>query len=49
MAMLPVLRQAYKAALVSDITVLLEGETGATRQREDYSRRRIAARYFWMT
>ena len=27
-ALLPLLRQAYKAACVSDITVLLEGETG---------------------
>jgi two-component system response regulator PilR (NtrC family) len=32
LSMLPVLRQAYKAALVSDITVLLEGETGTGKQ-----------------
>lgn len=31
-AMLPLLRQAYKAAWVSDITVLLEGETGTGKQ-----------------
>lgn len=30
--MLPILRQAYKAAVVSDITVLLEGETGTGKQ-----------------
>lgn len=30
--MLPLLRQAYKAACVSDITVLLEGETGTGKQ-----------------
>jgi DNA-binding NtrC family response regulator len=31
-AMLPVLRQAHKAACVSDITVLIEGETGTGKQ-----------------
>ncbi|HMF76279.1 MAG TPA: sigma 54-interacting transcriptional regulator [Bryobacteraceae bacterium] len=31
-AMLPILRQARKAATVSDITVLLEGETGTGKQ-----------------
>jgi two-component system response regulator GlrR len=31
-AMMPVLRQARKAAAVSDITVLLEGETGTGKQ-----------------
>jgi two-component system response regulator GlrR len=31
-AMLPLLRLARKAALVSDITVLLEGETGTGKQ-----------------
>jgi two-component system, NtrC family, response regulator HupR/HoxA len=31
-AMVPILRQALKAALVSDITVLLEGETGTGKQ-----------------
>ena len=31
-ALLPLLRQAYKAACVSDITVLLEGETGTGKQ-----------------
>ena len=30
--MLPILRQAQKAAIVSDITVLLEGETGTGKQ-----------------
>jgi DNA-binding NtrC family response regulator len=30
--MLPILRQAHKAAVVSDITVLLEGETGTGKQ-----------------
>jgi DNA-binding NtrC family response regulator len=30
--MLPILRQARKAALVSDITVLIEGETGTGKQ-----------------
>ena len=30
--MLPMLRQAYKAACVSDVTVLLEGETGTGKQ-----------------
>lgn len=30
--LLPVLRQAYKAASVSDVTVLLEGETGTGKQ-----------------
>ena len=30
--MVPILRQAYKAAIVSDITVLLEGETGTGKQ-----------------
>jgi DNA-binding NtrC family response regulator len=30
--MLPILRQAYKAAVVSDVTVLLEGETGTGKQ-----------------
>ncbi len=30
--LLPLLRQAYKAACVSDITVLLEGETGTGKQ-----------------
>jgi transcriptional regulator with PAS, ATPase and Fis domain len=30
--MMPVLRQASKAALVSDVTVLLEGETGSGKQ-----------------
>ena len=28
----PLLRQAYRAAFVSDITVLLEGETGTGKQ-----------------
>ena len=28
----PLLRQAYKAACVSDVTVLLEGETGTGKQ-----------------
>jgi transcriptional regulator with PAS, ATPase and Fis domain len=31
-ALLPLLRQIYKAACVSDITVLLEGETGSGKQ-----------------
>jgi transcriptional regulator with PAS, ATPase and Fis domain len=31
-AMVPVLRQALKAALASDVTVLLEGETGTGKQ-----------------
>jgi transcriptional regulator with GAF, ATPase, and Fis domain len=31
-ALLPLLRQVYKAACVSDITVLLEGETGTGKQ-----------------
>ena len=31
-ALMPLLRQAYKAACVSDITVLLEGETGTGKQ-----------------
>lgn len=31
-AMLPLLRQAYRAAYVSDITILLEGETGSGKQ-----------------
>lgn len=31
-ALLPLLRQAYKAACVSDVTVLLEGETGTGKQ-----------------
>jgi hypothetical protein len=31
-AMMPLLRQARKAAVVSDITVLLEGETGTGKQ-----------------
>jgi len=31
-ALLPLLRQAHKAACVSDITVLLEGETGTGKQ-----------------
>ena len=30
--LLPLLRQVYKAACVSDITVLLEGETGTGKQ-----------------
>jgi two-component system, NtrC family, response regulator PilR len=30
--MMPILRQAYKAALVSDVTMLLEGETGTGKQ-----------------
>ena len=30
--LVPLLRQAYKAAYVSDITVLLEGETGTGKQ-----------------
>jgi hypothetical protein len=30
--MLPILRQAYKAGVVSDVTVLLEGETGTGKQ-----------------
>src|SRR5271167_443172 len=31
-ALMPLLRQAYRAAYVSDITVLLEGETGTGKQ-----------------
>lgn len=31
-ALMPLLRQAYRAACVSDITVLLEGETGTGKQ-----------------
>lgn len=31
-AVVPLLRQAYKAACVSDITILLEGETGTGKQ-----------------
>ena len=31
-SMLPVLRQAHKAAYVSDITILIEGETGTGKQ-----------------
>jgi transcriptional regulator with GAF, ATPase, and Fis domain len=31
-AMMPLLRQARKAAEVSDVTVLLEGETGTGKQ-----------------
>src|SRR5580658_3581841 len=31
-AVIPMLRQVYKAACVSDITVLLEGETGTGKQ-----------------
>src|SRR5262249_22093755 len=30
--MVPILRQAHKAAMVSDVTVLVEGETGAGKQ-----------------
>jgi transcriptional regulator with PAS, ATPase and Fis domain len=30
--MLPVLQQASKAAFVSDVTALLEGETGSGKQ-----------------
>jgi len=36
-ALVPLLRQAYKAASVSDITVLLEGETGTGKQILAYS------------
>src|SRR6516162_2674946 len=31
-SMLPVLRQALKAASVSDVTILIEGETGTGKQ-----------------
>ena len=30
--MMPILRQAYKAAVLSDVTILLEGETGTGKQ-----------------
>lgn len=40
-ALAPLLRQAYKAACVSDITILLEGETGTGKQVLAYAIHRL--------
>lgn len=40
-ALAPLLRQAYKAAFVSDITILLEGETGTGKQVLAYAIHRL--------